>query len=517
MGRSCGPLCSVMELEQPLQRILLIEDNPDDRLLIIRELHREFSEIDIQEALDWNEFEQALAKDAFDFVITDYELNWTTGLDILYAIKAHDPHRPIIMFTNSGTQEVAVAAMKAGLDDYVIKSPKHFVRLSQAVRTVWENTRIRQRASELESRLQFLLNTLKVGVFRTTQNGELIEASEGLLQLLELQSLAEAQAFFRQHLHHDHLHIQAGQDQIGQNHTGQHQRQREIKLDRAGTHCWLQISETRVQVNGQTMVDGLVSNITEPKRLAAELRSLNQTLEQRVAERTSRLKMLNRELEIFAFSVSHDLRTPIRQINGFVNLLRQQLETTDDETVRHYLRQINILTDRAGGMIDDLLQFSRTGRTEMQYSMVNMDRLVQEAKKQVELQLADRNIRWQIAALPSVPGDRNLLRQVWQNLIENAVKYTQRCPQAEIVIGSQSSQDEMIFFVQDNGIGFDPDEAQYLFGIFQRLSNAEPFEGTGIGLANAQRAIHRHGGRLWAEGQLDAGATFYFALPTTPR
>lgn len=498
-----------MELERSLQRILLVEDNPDDRLLIVREINRESPEVEIQQALDWDEFEQRLTEDNFDLVITDYELNWTTGLDILYAIKAHDASRPIIMFTNSGTQEVAVEAMKAGLDDYVIKSPKHFVRLRQAVRTVWENAQIRRRAAELELRLQFLLNELEVGVFRATQAGQLVEASDGLLGLLNLDSLMAVQAFFQEYL------------APTTDRAGQEQWHREVQIKRAEQSRWLQISETLVRLNGKAVIDGLVIDITEQKQTAAALRSLNQTLEQRVSERTARLEMLNRELEIFAFSVSHDLRTPIRQIDGFVNLLKQELETLPpestalNETIRHYLQQITTLTARSGGMIDDLLQFSRTGRAEMQYTAVNMERLVQEAKRQVEPLIGDRTIQWQIAALPVVTADRNLLRLVWQNLLENAVKYTQSRATAEIAIGSQLNESEIVFFVRDNGIGFDPAEAKHLFGVFQRLSNAEAFDGTGIGLANVQRAIYRHGGRLWAEGRPEAGATFYFSLPSS--
>ncbi|MGF1493419.1 MAG: ATP-binding protein [Microcoleaceae cyanobacterium] len=492
-----------MQLEQSLENILLVEDNPNDRLLIVRELKREFPQIQTYEAIDWNELEQALSEDQFDFVITDYELNWTTGLDVLYAIKEHDPHRPIIMFTNSGTQEIAVEAMKAGLDDYIVKSPKHFVKLTQAVRSVWENSKIRRRAMELEFRLQFLLNELEVGVFRTTLDGQLLEASDGLLRLLNLNSLSEAQTFFQEHLAFP-MDVQ----------TEQQQWQREIKLNSSGRSLWLQISETVVKSNGKLLIDGLVNDITEQKQTAAELRTLNKTLEQRVAERTVRLEMLNRELELFAFSVSHDLRTPIRQVDGFANLLQQQLaSTTTDETILHYLQQIEKLTERAGGMIDDLLQFSRTGRAEMHQTTVNMEKLVQEAQRQISSQVVERTIQWQIEPLPVVKGDRDLLRQVWQDLIENAVKYTRLQDQAKISIGSSSSRGEIVFFVRDNGIGFDPQEAKRLFGVFQRLPNAQDFDGTGIGLANVQRTIYRHGGRLWAEGKLNAGAIFYFSLP----
>lgn len=495
-----------MELERSLQKILLIDDDPNDRLLATREINREFSDIQIEEALDWSGIHQAFDADEFDLVITDYELNWTTGIDVLHAVKAHDPNRPIIMFTDSGSQEIAVEAMKAGLDDYVLKSPKHLVRLSQAVRTVWENAQTRRKASDLEFRLQFLLNELKVGVFRSTLDGQLLEASDGLLRLLGLASLSEAQTFCQKNLVFDEAER-----------TKHRQWHREVKLnDSEDRPLWLRVSETVVQLGNRSVIDGLVNDITEQKQTAAALQSLNQTLEQRVQERTARLEMLNRELEMFAFSVSHDLRSPIRQIDGFAALLKQHLQsTTPDETALHYLHRISELTERSGRMIDDLLQFSRTGRAEMQHTPVNMNRLVQEAKRQIEPHLADRTIHWTIEPLPTVKGDRNLLRQVWQNLIENAVKYTRPRQQAEIIIGSNHEKGEIIFFVRDNGIGFHQDDVQHLFGVFQRLPDAQVFEGTGIGLANVQRIIHRHRGRVWAEGTPDVSATFYFSLPST--
>ncbi|MGP1375238.1 MAG: sensor histidine kinase [Almyronema sp.] len=493
-----------MALERSLQTVLLIDDNPNDRLLAVRELSREFPHLQIQEAFDWAAIERAFAADEFDLVITDYELHWATGLDVLQAVKAHDPNRPIIMFTDSGSQEVAVTAMKAGLDDYVLKSPKHLIRLSQAVRSVWEKAQIRSKASDLELRLQFLLNELEVGAFRSSLEGKLLEASDGLLRLLGLSSLAQAQAFFQ-----TQLALQAT-DRLDDKRW-----QREVKLkNAAGKPLWLQVRATLIQFKGQSVIEGLVSNVTEQKETAAALRSLNQTLEQHVQERTTRLERLNHELEMFAFSVSHDLRSPIRQIDGFVSFLKPQLQSiTTDETLLHYLQQISELTERSGKMIDDLLQFSRTGRVEMQFIAVNMERLVQEVKRQVAPAGAGRAIDWQIQPLPTVQGDRNLLRQVWQNLIENAVKYTSLQAQAEIVIGSYTIPGEVVFFVGDNGIGFDMNHAQRLFSIFQRLPNAQAFNGVGIGLANVQRVIHRHGGRLWAEAQLNQGATFYFSLP----
>ncbi|MGB3614625.1 MAG: ATP-binding protein [Elainellaceae cyanobacterium] len=499
-----------MEPTRSLERILLVDDNPDDRLLAIREIKQEFPDVEIQEAVDWEQVYQAFRVDAFDMMITDYELNWATGIEILHALKDHDPNRPVIMFTDSGSQEIAVEAMKAGLDDYVLKAPKHRIRLGQAIRSVWDNALIRRRAEELEFRLQFLLNELGVGVFRATLDGKLIEASDGLLSLLGFSSPAEAQPFFEQELAWE-----------TSERSEQKRWHREIKLEDTSRNkpLWLQVSETVVPLDGQAVVDGLDSDVTQQKETAARLESLNQSLEARVNERTERLKQLNQELEAFAFSVSHELRAPIRQVSGFAELLRSELQPIAlDEDVQHYIHQISTLTRRSGNMIDDLLQFSRTGRAEMQYTAVNMDKLVQEVQRQLSSEMKGRTIHWQIKALPPVEGDRNLLRQVWQNLIENAVKYTSVREQADIAISGTLGAGEALYSVRDNGIGFDMEDAnRHLFGVFERLSNAREHDGTGIGLANVQKIVSRHGGRCWAEGEIDSGATFYFSLPSSDR
>ena len=513
-----------MELTRSLQQILLIDDDPNDRLLAIRELKHDLPEVTIHEAATWEQFEQNLTPKEFDLVVTDYDLRWSNGLDILRVVKEHYPDCPVVMFTDSGSQEIAVEAMKAGLDDYVLKSPKHMIRLRQAVQSAWENTNIRRRASDLEFRLQFLLNELQVGVFRADAEGQLLEASDGLLKLFRAADLSEAQAFFQTHI---------GLGTMTQTDISRSHREVEI-TDRPDGSQWLQVSETEISADGIRLIDGLVSDITTQRQTANALRSLNQNLEQRVAQRTGRLERLNQELEMFAFSVSHDLRSPIRQIDGFAAFLEQQLrhrdrsESADGQGDRdpldgdpesksplYFVNRIRMLTTRAGRMIDDLLQYSRTGRAEMQITPVSMQRLVQEVMRQVESQTTQRTVHWHIETLPSVRGDRTLLRKVWQNLIENALKYTRARSAAEITVGSQTDEHEIIFFVRDNGIGFAPDQADNLFRVFQRLPNAADFDGTGVGLANVQRVIHRHQGRVWAEGAIDAGATFYFSLPNS--
>ena len=245
----------------------------------------------------------------------------------------------------------------------------------------------------------------------------------------------------------------------------------------------------------------------------AELNAVNAQLEKRVAE----LNALSQELEAFSYSVSHDLRAPLRHITGFASMLEGSAGPTLDDKDRRYLNTISDAARRMGRLIDDLLVFSRMGRQEMTHGEVDLGALVDDVRREVGADLNGRAVAWNIHRLPIVEGDASTLRMALTNLMTNALKYSGTRATAEIEIGANGGSDETVVFVRDNGVGFDMEYAHKLFGVFQRLHSTDEFEGTGIGLANVRRIVHRHGGRVWAEGAVGQGATFFFSLPRSER
>ena len=268
-----------------------------------------------------------------------------------------------------------------------------------------------------------------------------------------------------------------------------------------GSYRWLSW-KAAARADGD-VVYATARDITEQKQAA-------RALERHVDE----LAVVNRELEAFSYSVSHDLRAPLRHITGFAMMLQQSASAPLDTEGRRYLKTIMDAATRMGRLIDDLLAFSRVGRTQLARSPVNLNHLIQEAKQEVSADINGRAVHWHLRDLPVVDGDPSLLRLVFVNLLSNALKYSAARPRTEIEVGVlPESGAETVVFVKDNGVGFDMQYVHKLFGVFQRLHSGDDFEGTGIGLANVRRIIQRHGGRTWADGVVDRGATFYVSLP----
>ena len=274
--------------------------------------------------------------------------------------------------------------------------------------------------------------------------------------------------------------------------------------------AWFSTVSRRIEGGLRQTRDRLQIEVEHRVRREDEIRSLNLELAKRAAE----LEATNKDLESFAYSVSHDLRAPLRHLAGFSELLQKQASSLLDDKSRRYIQTILDSAKRMGNLIDDLLAFSRVGRAETKKTLVSMEQLVKEVIAELSQETKGREIAWKIGALPVCYGDRSMLKLVVVNLVSNAVKFTRMRARAEIEIGcADGNKNEVEMFVKDNGAGFDMRYVDKLFGVFQRLHSSEEFEGTGIGLSTVQRIIHRHGGKVQADGVVDQGAAFYFSLP----
>ena len=287
----------------------------------------------------------------------------------------------------------------------------------------------------------------------------------------------------------------------------------------------LELSINRIEIQGRSKFIGSLRDLTQRLKIEQERTQMQQKLQQQftvklermVAQRTVELQTANREMEAFTYTVSHDLRAPLRHINGFAEMLQTRYATQLDARGQNFIERIAKSARQMGQLVDDLLAFSRVGRQEIELNSVNLTDLVTDVMHTLSSDHAHRQIHWTIPSLPMVWGDASLLRQVFINLIGNAIKYSSKRERADIAISyelveSPTEDSQYLFTIRDNGAGFDMKFLNKLFGVFQRLHHASEFEGTGVGLAIVKQIIIRHGGRIWAEGEVDKGAAFHFTL-----
>ncbi len=294
--------------------------------------------------------------------------------------------------------------------------------------------------------------------------------------------------------------------------TRREEAERELRRHRENLEE-LVAERTRELAESRRAAISLLQDANEQRDRAEQAVAALKKNELKLQEAIQKTEAANRELETFSYSVSHDLRAPLRHVSGFVQLLQDEITASGSAKAVRYGEIISTAAKKMGMLIDNLLAFSRAGRTEMRTEIVSLANLVAECRKELEEETKGRRVEWEVGDLPEVKGDQALLRQVLANLLGNAVKYTRKRPVAKIAISAKNVGGEVVVCVRDNGAGFDMKYADKLFGVFQRLHAETEFEGTGIGLANVRRIILRHGGRTWAEGQVDAGATFNFSLP----
>ncbi len=282
-------------------------------------------------------------------------------------------------------------------------------------------------------------------------------------------------------------------------------------LRKDGLEFPVEISLSPLETEEGVLVSSSIRDITERNK-AEDVKRVNVDLERRVAERTFELAAANKELEAFAYSVAHDLRAPLRHIDGFSQLLAEQMGGSLDEASLHYMDTIRTSTRNMACMVDELLDLSRVARKEVNFQVIGLNSLIAEVLEILNPEIQGREFEWQVADLPFIECDPVLIKQVFVNLLSNAVKFTRPRAHAIVQVGHKEIDGQSVIFVRDNGVGFSMKYSEKLFGVFQRLHRQEDFEGTGVGLATVQRIIQKHGGRIWAEAELNAGATFYFTL-----
>jgi len=479
-----------------MPHILLIDDDPDDRLLIIRELEREFSDLQVTEVTNAIDLE-TMSSDGFDLVITDYQLRWTTGLKIIRGIKSRTPECPVIMFTNTGNEEVAVEAMKAGLDDYIIKSPKHYQRVSVAARSALARVAAQRQLTRLEQRLQSLLNQLNVGVFRCDSRGYLLESNNAFLDLLNVETLAEAQSILQQSFA-----------------TSIDVTERSIQLPSEDDQPrWILLTQTRNQIDDEIIFDGIIEDITARKQAEATLLHLNESLEIRVRDRTAELAEVNAELRTFAYSISHDLRSPLRTIKVFSQILLAEYQTQLAPRAQDYLQRIVSGAGLMSTLIENLLDYSQLSRAKLQLEPVNLSAQVLAALAQVEAELQQQNAQVTVVEpLPTALAHRATLVQILLNLLTNAIKFVAPGVKPDLRIWAETEADFVVLYMQDNGIGIAPENQEKIFGVFERLHSVETYPGTGIGLALVRKGSERMGAEVKVESQLGQGSRFAIKL-----
>ncbi|MEY2427164.1 MAG: hypothetical protein QOJ40_49 [Verrucomicrobiota bacterium] len=467
--------------------------------------------------------EQAFLRelDRFDpsLILSDHGLPAFDGFTALTIAQNKAPDVPFIFVTGSLGEEMTIKALKSGATDFVLKH--RLSTLPPAVHRALRQADFRLQRKHAEEALQSseeryrrLVELSPDALFVQSEDNIIVFINSAGVKLLHAGSADEIVGKpVRQFIDKDSW--KSLQPRLRQMRArGKHVpflEQKMVRLD--GEPVDVEMAAAPLMFAGKAAAQVIAHDITGRKRAEEEIRRLNVDLEHRVTERTAELESANKELEAFSYSVSHDLRAPLRHIEGFVEILFSNKSCGLDDDSSQYLRTIAASAKQMGRLIDDLLTFSRTARAELRKTKISMGDLVQTVIRDLAPDVENKKVNWIIKDLPKVEADPPLLRQVMVNLISNALKYTRTRKPPEIEIGATSSAAEHIIFVRDNGVGFDMRYAHKLFGVFQRLHRSADFEGTGIGLANIRRIIHRHGGHTWAEGEVDKGATFYFSLP----
>ena len=486
-------------------RFLVLDDNPDDRLMAIRLLSHEFPEIEADEVFDRAGFERALARGGYDAVVTDYMMQWTDGIQVLQRIKSHWPACPVVLFTGSGNEEVAVEAMKAGADDYVAKSPHSMGRLPLAVRHAIERSTAKRRLTQVEADLRQLTDALDVGVFRATPEGELLSCNPAFLRIIGQNTLEEARAWSLECL------LLPPADAVEETERGRATAKRDMEVRRPdGSRVWARMSE-RVRVeDGRTVVDGLVEDISEQRALEEGLRA-----------RTLELQQADQRKDEFLAMLAHELRNPLAPILNAATVVRYKTASLADTRVQDACMIIERQVMTLSRLVDDLLDASRVslGKIALHSEIIDLGLAVTQAVEMVR-PLVEARRQKLVVQLPSAPvrvrADLTRLTQVFANLLNNASKFT---PQGgQLGITATQSGEDVVVRITDTGMGINAALLPRIFDLFTQgdVSLDRAQGGLGVGLTLVKQLVEMHGGAVMAESAgVGQGSAFTVRLPAS--
>ena len=510
------------DLHRGTIRIIFLEDEANDFKLVERQLHKSNLQFDLVRVESDRQFIDEIGR-VPDIILSDHHLPEFDGFTALELARAKCPQVPFIFVTGSVTEKEATEALRRGASDIVPKddlSTALIPAIASALELTGEREKRRQAETALEhseDRYRRLVQLLPCAVL-VHRNGTITFANKAAAILVggeDVQDLVGTEVTrFVPPEYQDVVRTRI--ERVLGGDTVPFLEEKLVRLD--GTFVDVEVSAAPVVLpdDPTPAVMVVAIDITERVRACERVKNLNAELEERVRSRTAELENAVRELEGFSYSVSHDLRAPLRHIDGFTELLMHSAGDKLDATSREYLDIITGSARQMTSLIEALLAFSRLSRTPLNTQPIALRQLVDGVIHDLRYEMEGRDVRWQIGTLPTVHGDPTLLRQVLYNLLANAIKYTRPRATARIEIGATHTPAEDIIYIKDNGVGFDMEFATKLFGVFQRLHPSADFEGVGIGLANVRRVVQRHGGRAWAEAVVNAGATFYFSLPRNP-
>jgi signal transduction histidine kinase len=469
-----------------LPRVLIIDENANDRALASLVLTGEFGNLELDAVGTATEFSSALAAGRFGIVITEAEFSWSTGLELIRLVRESRPDCPVILFTAEVGEELWSESLRLGVDGYVSKSSAGFVRLPAVVRSVFFQTRRQAVASSRDAPYRRLIEGLPVGVFVATLEGEILEANS-FPSLFADPAVAE--------------------DWRNRMATTRSVRNIDIELRRADDSLmWSRVSSWMVEDAGSGMrhIQGIVEETGD-----------YHVAQQELADRTEALARSNNELEQFAYVVSHDLQQPLSVVSSYLEMLGDSIRDRLENEEESYLDRAAASAVRVQEMVDAVLGFARVDSRGGDYVPVDLGAVLEQVKSELWKEITVAKAEITNDSLPTVIADESQMEQLLQNLVSNALKFS-GSPPAEIHLSAEESESEWTISVRDSGIGIDPEASDRIFVMFQRLHTEKEIPGTGIGLAICKRIIDRHGGRIWVESEQLLGATFYFSIPKQP-